>query len=310
MKKYKHIFGPVNSRRLGWSLGVDLVPNKICSMNCIYCEVGRTTLLTNEIKEYFPAEEVIEELKEILPEVSWVDFITITGSGEPTLYYKIRDISKWIKENSNIPLALLTNSTLFSNPEVRKDLLYFDVVVPSLDSAIEKTFKKINRPHKSIKLINVVKGLTEFRKEFKNQIWLEILVIKDYNDNENEWQALKDTIEKIKPDKVQIGTIDRPPLEQYAQPVSDDLLKKMAQFIGNNAEVINHRYKFSSDNLKISKRNLFETLKRRPLRLDELSSIMGISISDAEKWLLEYEKRGVLKKQKEGNNIFYSLNLK
>ena len=181
---YKHIFGPVPSRRLGMSLGIDLVPHKVCSLNCIYCECGRTTDLTLERKEYIPFDEVITELKDYMNNNSVPDYITFSGSGEPTLNSRIGDIIEYIKGNySDIKVAVLTNGTLFPDKKVRDELLKADLVLPSFDAASELAFKKINRPNSSINLDEYLNSLVEFKKEFKGTIWLEILIIPGYNDS-------------------------------------------------------------------------------------------------------------------------------
>jgi wyosine [tRNA(Phe)-imidazoG37] synthetase (radical SAM superfamily) len=183
---YKHLFGPVPSRRLGMSLGVDLIPKKVCSLNCVYCEVGKTTNLTLERKEYVSVEAVKAELKHYFNHNSFAvpDYITFSGSGEPTLNIYLGEILQFIKENKpDIPIAVLTNGTLLYKEEVRKSLLQADVVLPSLDAATEPVFKKINRPVKDLNISECIQGLIEFRKEFSNKIWLEIFILPGYNDN-------------------------------------------------------------------------------------------------------------------------------
>ena len=162
--KYKYLFGPVPSRRLGLSLGVDIVPLKTCSQNCIYCQLGMNGSQTTKRSEYVPVHAVLEELRQRLTEGLNADYITLSGSGEPTLHSKITSIIKGIKELTDIPVALITNGTLFTNPRVRAACLNADVVLPSLDAGDEQTFTKINRPHTDIKFVDFVDGLCKFRK--------------------------------------------------------------------------------------------------------------------------------------------------
>jgi len=184
---YKHIFGPVPSRRLGVSLGIDLVPHKVCSLNCVYCECGKTTDLTVERIEYVPYGEVISELDRFMSENPKPDYITFSGSGEPTLNSRIGDIVSYIKNKyPDVSLALLTNGTLLSDPEVRKEIIACDLVLPSFDAATETAFDKINRPSELIGLEQYLNGIIEFRKEFKGKIWLEVFILPGYNDSPEE----------------------------------------------------------------------------------------------------------------------------
>jgi len=209
--QYKYLFGPVPSRRLGISLGVDLVPLKTCTLNCIYCECGRTTNLTLERKEYVPFTTVKEELTFYFANNPKPDYITFSGSGEPTLNSRIGDVLRFIENQSpDISVALLTNGTLFSEKQVREDVKDASVVIPSLDAATEKIFKKINRPSPHLQVDTIIDGLVRFRKEYSGQIWLEIFIVSGMNDTEHELTALKQAIEKIEPDQVQLNTLDRP----------------------------------------------------------------------------------------------------
>ena len=239
---FRHIFGPVPSRRLGFSLGIDLVPFKTCSLNCVYCECGATNKLTVERKEYINYEEVIEEIDIYLTYNNAPDYITFSGSGEPTLNSRIGNIIDYIKNNySEIPLAVLTNGTLLHLKEVRKALLNADLVIPSLDAASEITLKKINRPHNSIKLYNFLAGLIDFRNEFNGQIWLEVFILPDYNDNIEELMLIKESILKIKPDKIQINSLDRPGAVPNLLKPSFEQLENIKKLFGlSNVEIISN----------------------------------------------------------------------
>ncbi|MDX9696748.1 MAG: radical SAM protein, partial [Bacteroidales bacterium] len=208
---YKHLFGPVPSRRLGMSLGVDLVPHKVCSLNCIYCECGATTKLTTERKEYVSFDEIIAELNEFFKNNPHPEYITFSGAGEPTLNIHIGRIIEYIKYNfQGIPVAVLTNGTLLSNTLVRKELLLADLVLPSLDAAADAAFRKIDRPLKDFSIANYIQGLIDFSKEFKGKIWLEVMIMPGYNDDLQNLNLMKDAILKINPEKIQLNTLDRP----------------------------------------------------------------------------------------------------
>ena len=179
---YKYLFGPVPSRRLGMSLGVDLVPRKICSLDCVYCEVGKTTKLTLERKEYILYDKVTDELTHYFENNPDPDYITFSGSGEPTLNLRIGDVLNFIKQNKpKIPIAVLTNGTLLFKPEVREEIKNADVVLPSLDAATNLIFHKINRPVPEFDIKRYIQGLIDFRKEFKGKIWLEIFILPEDN---------------------------------------------------------------------------------------------------------------------------------
>ena len=191
MKKYRHLYGPVPSRRLGRSLGIDLVPHKICTYDCIYCQIGKTTKWTLVRREYVPVKEVLKEVKAFLSEEVPFDHFSLAGSGEPTLHSKIRSIIKGIKEMSSVPVAVITNGSLLYMKTVREDLLQADIVLPSLDAVSPETFEKINRPHEKLNVEKVIEGMVEFRKVYKGQIWLEILFCKGVNDIQSELLKMK-----------------------------------------------------------------------------------------------------------------------
>ena len=202
---YKYLFGPVPSRRLGMSLGVDLVPKKVCSLDCVYCEVGKTTKLTLDRKEYIKSDKIKEELSHYFSNSPDPDYITFSQSGEPTLNLYIGEILRFIKQSKpEIPVAVLTNGTLLYDKNVRKELLTADVVLPSVDAATDSVFKKINRPSGDLDIHKYIRGLIDFRKEFKGKIWLEVFILPRYNDSENELTELKKVILKINPDSVQL----------------------------------------------------------------------------------------------------------
>ena len=208
---YNYLFGPVPSRRLGISLGVDLVPMKTCTLNCTYCECGRTTNLSLERKEYVPFEAVKEELTHYFSHNPRPDYVTFSGSGEPTLNSRIGDVVHFIKsQTSDIPIAVLTNGTLLFQKQACDDIRDATVVIPSLDAATERVFRKINRPHPQLKIDTIIRGLVKFRKGYSGQIWLEVFIVPGLNDTEQELTALKRAIEEIEPDRIQLNTLDRP----------------------------------------------------------------------------------------------------
>jgi wyosine [tRNA(Phe)-imidazoG37] synthetase (radical SAM superfamily) len=303
-----HIYGPVPSRRLGLSLGLDIIPYKTCSFNCIYCQLGRTIKKTIERKEYVEVDEIINELKNTLSLNQKIEYITFSGSGEPTLNIGIGKMIKRIKSITNIPVVVLTNSSLLFYDDVRKDLLNADVIVPSLDAGTEKTFKKINRPHNLIKFDKIIEGLEKLRKEYKNKIWLEIMLVKGINDNINELKELIHIVNTLQPDKVHLNTPVRPPAEKFVKPLSLHELNKIKKIIGK-CEIISSYHKndkiYEDKIQKNIKNKILEIVKRRPVTINDISNSLGINESIAIKYVLELKKENKIGKKKYKNCIFF-----
>ncbi len=308
---YQYLFGPVPSRRLGMSLGVDLVPHKICSLNCVYCECGSTTGLTLERKEYVAYEDVTKEIEHYLANNPAPDYITFSGSGEPTLNVRIGDILKFIKsKNANIPVAVLTNATLFYDPEVRMGLLEADVVLPSLDAAESLAFLKINRPSQSLNIEKYVQGLVDFRKEFKGKIWLEVLILPGFNDDAKNLEALKEAFLKINPDEIQLNTLDRPGTIENIRAATRKELQNIVNFwdldkvkiiaaAPNRKKIISYRADMESA--------ILETIKRRPCTLEDLHKILGLHRNEINKYLDVLENEGKISSAKEKRGLFYKI---
>ena len=305
--QYKYLFGPVPSRRLGLSLGVDLVPFKTCSFNCIYCECNATTDLTCERKEYAPFSDVCRELSHFLKCDPELDYITFSGSGEPTLHSKIGVIIDFLKESfPKHKVALLTNASLFSDSQLRGELLGLDLVMPSLDAVSEIPFKKINRPADGIESSFIVNGLIDFRKEFKGKLWLEILIVPGINDDD-ELEKLKVAVHAIKPDKVQINTLDRPGTEDDISSASKDLLEKVLQKLDYPSEIIAH---FSGD--PAGKKNMTDVndlivnmIQRRPMTVEDISFSIGIDKAAAMRCLKGLLVCNKVKTKRLERGIFY-----
>jgi len=235
-EKREYIFGPVPSRRLGRSLGVDLVPFKTCTYDCIYCQLGRTTNKTIQRKEWLPFDKIISQLKDKL--YLKPDYITLSGSGEPTLFSRCGELIAKIKGITNVPVAVLTNGSLLWLPEVRKSLLKADIVIPSLDAGSNHLFQYVNRPHPDISFGKMLEGLVKFRDEYKGKYWLEVFLLAGVTTPEMEINRLKTCISSIQPDKVQVNTVTRPPAESFAEPVQKERLENLAAQLFEHSEVI------------------------------------------------------------------------
>ncbi|MRT94309.1 radical SAM protein [Ancylomarina sp. 16SWW S1-10-2] len=306
---YKYLFGPVPSRRLGMSLGVDLVPKKVCSLDCVYCEVGKTTKLTLDKKEYVKFDKIKEELSHYFKNNPDPDYITFSGSGEPTLNIFIGEILQFIKQNKpNIPVAVLTNGTLLYDKKVREAILNADVVLPSLDAATEDVFKKINRPATDLSIDKYIQGLIDFRKEFKGKIWLEIFILPEYNDSENELAELKKVILKIKPESVQLNTLDRPGTVSNLRGATKQELQRISDnWKLDNVEIIcssQQRRDIQSFRSDIETA-IIETIARRPCTLDDLTKILGLHVNEINKYLDVLESEEKIKTVEQERGVFY-----
>ena len=303
---YNYIFGPVPSRRLGISLGVDLVPMKTCTLNCIYCECGRTTKLTLDRKEYVPFEDVKEELLDYFAHHPKPDYVTFSGSGEPTLNTRIGDVLDFIKsQNTNIPVAVLTNGTLLFQQDVRDAIKKAEMVMPSLDAATDAVFKKINRPHPKLQIETIIEGLVKFRQEYLGQMWLEVFIIPGLNDTAQELTALKLAIDKIAPDRVQLNTLDRPGTVTNIRAATQHELEHILEFWQlENAEIIAmapKRKEILSYRRDVES-TILETIARRPCTLADLTKILGLHANEINKYLdvLEADKKIKVVKQERG----------
>lgn len=306
---YKYLFGPVPSRRLGMSLGVDVIPRKVCSLDCVYCEVGKTTKLTYNRKEYIRADTITAELTHYFEHNPDPDYITFSGSGEPTLNSSIGEILKFIKQNKRgIPVAVLTNGTLLYEQAVREAILNADTVLPSLDAATESTFVKINRPAPGLNFNTYIKGLIDFRKEFKGNYWLETFILPDYNDDIHEVKELKSIIEAIQPDTVQLNTLDRPGTLPNLRGATRTELRSIAEILDRrNVEIISASPE--RKNIRSYRHDkeaaIVETIARRPCTLDDLTKILGIHVNEINKYLDVLEAEHKIESTRQERGVFY-----
>jgi len=307
MAEIGYIFGPVPSRRLGYSLGIDSIPFKTCTLNCIYCQLGRTAQTTLLRKEYLKLEEIIKEVKIALSSGKTIDYLTFSGSGEPTLNSKIGEMIRKIKGFTSIPIAVITNGTLLSLKEVRDDLKFADLVIPSLDAATQKTFEKINRPFPSLRIEEIIQGMIEFRKIFPGKLYLEIMLVREINDSPQELHLLKEAIKKINPDKVQINTPVRPPAEAWIRTVEREQLEKIKELLGEKAEIIaEFKRKETHAYLKNIEEEIYALLLRRPVTLQEISATLGLlHINEVVKYLEILEKADKVKAEEYAGKKYF-----
>ncbi|MFZ2656994.1 MAG: radical SAM protein [Victivallales bacterium] len=310
----KYLFGPVSSRRLGISLGVDLVPSKTCSMDCIYCEAGRTTCLTLERREYYPTSEILGELGEFLSSAPKLDYITFSGAGEPTLHSGIGEIAGFIKDKyPQYKICLITNGSLLGNAKLAKELAAVDLVIPSLDAADEETFRKINRPSPLLNCHDFINSLVDFRKIYKANLWLEIFVVPGINDGRESVEAIRKAVARIRPDKVQLNSLDRPGTEKWVEKATEDELrpfvKALEPFV--KVEIIGKPYvsaaagKSEGPTVQDIGKNVLELVRRRPCTLAEIASAVSAGEDEVKSVLDGLLGAGRIKVKKMERGVFY-----
>jgi wyosine [tRNA(Phe)-imidazoG37] synthetase (radical SAM superfamily) len=306
---YEHLFGPVPSRRLGRSLGVDIVPAKVCNLNCVYCECGQTTKLTDECREWVPPQAITEELSDFLGRSPVLDVVTITGSGEPTLNTGLQAIVSFVKEKfPNYKTALLTNGTLLHLDDVRRAATLFDFVLPSLDAVSAEGFAKVNRPHRALDNGRIIAGIAQFAREYKGRLWLEVFIVPGVNDTPEELSLLKEAILAMAPGRVQLNTLDRPGASASVRPATDRELCAVADFLRPApVEIISRSYAPATGAVSDAsfESSVLSMLRRRPCTVEDIAVATGRTINDAAALLSLLEKRGEVTIEAVANRNFY-----
>jgi wyosine [tRNA(Phe)-imidazoG37] synthetase (radical SAM superfamily) len=302
-----HVFGPVPSRRLGRSLGVDVVPFKTCTYDCIYCQLGRTTCRTIERKEWVPLEDVVGEVESVeLRLCSQPDYITLSGSGEPTLFSRLGELIDRIKAMTDVPVALLTNGSLLYRPEVREEIRDVDLLVPSLDAGDELRFRHINRPHEAISFDGLLEGLIAARESCRGQYWLEVFLLAGYTAIEAEVSKLARCVERIKPDRVQLNTVTRPPAESFAAGVSAERLAELARLFDPPAEVIadvdhvHEQAQFSA-----TREDVLNLLRRRPCSIEGIARGLSMHPNEVVKYIEALQAENLVEATQTSRGCYY-----
>ena len=307
--KRQHIFGPVSSRRLGRSLGIDLVPFKTCTYNCVYCECGATTYRTTRREIFFPVKDLFTELREFLSSSPFLEYITFSGSGEPTLSLSIGEVIRFLKHNyPQYQVAVLTNGSLLSDPDVRRDLLPADVILPTLSTVVKQTFLKIHRPDPGISLESILTGLVQFRKEYSGEIWLEVFIIPGINTSDEELAGLRKILKDINPDRVQLNTLDRPGTEEWVLPANRTELDRVQRILGFATVETVERSPHSTRKTSYAEdpiEQIYELLKRRPCTVADIVSVTGLHTMEVAKLLREMTATQDLQVKREERGLFY-----
>ena len=300
------VFGPVPSRRLGLSLGVDLIPAKTCTYDCLYCQVGRTRQKTVQTDAFVPIQEVIDELKKRL-EIFTPDAVTLSGSGEPTLYSKIDQVIAAIKKITDTKIVILTYGSLYGQEVVRRRVAGADIILPTLTTAFEETFRTIHRSHPELYLKSIIEGLKRLRQMYNGQIFLEVFLLAQINDSEKELKGLKKIIDVISPDKVQLNTVVRPPADQSAISLDMERLKEIRDFFGEKAEIIAEAPLRRSGQYDTMVESILEMAKRRPLRASDIATLFNMPLQEAEGVVKGLEIKGTLRQQEHLGEVYYML---
>lgn len=306
MQPYRYIFGPVPSRRFGRSLGVDLTPLKTCTLDCIFCQLGHTSNKTIERREYVPVREVQQELIRWEKEGSEADFITLSGSGEPTLHSGFGEILKFIKDKMPAPAVLLTNGTLLWMPEVRKAAANADIAKLSLSAWDEASFKRINQPHADITFERYVNGLRSFRAEYSGKIWLEVFLIDGINSARGQVEKIARIANGIEADEIHLNTAVRPPADSAVHPVPEERMAELADLFRPAATIIAGFPKRCAANIQANEETILNMLRRRPCTARQIAEVFGMHVNEVSKYAGDLLRSQKIRFQYRDGEIYFA----
>jgi len=307
MPGHRFVYGPVASRRLGFSLGVDIIPFKTCTLDCVYCQLGSTGKTTVRRGSWFPPDEILAQVKEALDSGQRIDVITFSGSGEPTLSRDIGRLVRAIKKMTRIPVAVLTNATLLTRKAVRRELAAADIVVPSLDAVPAPVFRRVNRPHAALDNRRIIDGLVRFREEFRGELRLEIMLVKGINDSPADVRALEAAVARIRPDRIELNTVVRPPADRSARPLGPAALAKIRARLGPKAAVVaSFAGKKQAPAAGSLERSILATVGRRPQTAADIALALGRHRDEVLKALTSLLRRRRVRTLAHGNETYFS----
>ena len=307
----KFCYGPVPSRRLGRSLGIDILPSKTCNYQCIYCQLGRTNNFTNTRRDFFPKEQIVEEIeKAVKQNEDKADYITFVGSGEPTLYKSLKELILHVKTITKKPICVITNGSLLFDSEVQEALFLADVILPSLDAGDNKNFIRINRPHPTLNFDRIINGLVDFRKNYEGKFWIEVMLIKGINDSKGDLTKIKEKIDLIKPDRIDINVPIRPPTEQWVSIPDKEIIFLLKDIFGKYYDM-NYpefgEFDIYSNNFE---QEFLAIIQRHPMRQDQILETFStpyFTELDVTMNLKSLESKGIIKKWLYNDQIFWKL---
>ncbi len=302
----EHVYGPVPSRRLGRSLGVDIIPHKVCTLDCVYCQVGRTTDKRLLRATFVDPDGIVHEVAEKIEHVQRPDYISMAGSGEPTLHEGLDRIIDGIKAVTDVPVAVLTNGTLFFDKALRDACTRADVVMPSLDAGDEETFRRVNRPVDGLTLEKVVDGMAAFREEFSGQIWLEVFLVAGANDSPDQVRKIAAQSARIRPDRIQLNTAVRPTADEGVRALSPQRMDKLCKLFGPTAEVIaDFKRVHEQPAFAARSEEVLATIRRRPVTVDDIAVGLGIHRNGAVKFVEELLAKQAIIKERRGEKDYF-----
>ena len=306
MGEYKYLFGPVPSRRFGRSLGVDLTPYKTCSLDCVFCQLGPTTKKTVHRREYVPTDRVLSELAEWLKRDGQADYITLSGSGEPTLHSGFGNVLEFIRSKTTIPAVLLTNGTMLQSRQVREAAAAANVVKVSLSAWDKASYGWVNRPHKQLQFDQLVKGQKDFRAQFKGQLWMEIFLVAGMNSMPADVSKIADHAKKIGPDRIQLNTAVRPPAEDFATALSEDRMQPLRHLFHPTAEIIAEFKAKHANHIQVNQATIFAMLQRRPCTAEQIADSFDMHLNEVSKYLGNLMRADQICALREKATVYYA----
>lgn len=306
MKDRKYLFGPVPSRRFGRSLGVDLMPYKTCTLDCVFCQLGRTTNQTIERSNYMNMDEVLTELEEWIDTDGEADYITLSGSGEPTLHEGFGEVLALIRRKTNIPSLLLTNGTLLHLPEVRMAAAQASVVKVSLCAWDRESYGWVNRPHGELRFDDLISGQKAFRQEYAGQLWMEVFLVPGMNALPEDVRRIAALAEEIRPERIQLNTAVRPAAEDFAVPLSRERMTELTHLFHPEAEVIAEFSKSKDRKVQANRDSVLAMLRRRPCTAEQIADGFGMHLHEVSKYLGSLLSAKEIRSERKGGTVYYA----
>jgi len=309
---YRHLFGPVRSRRLGRSLGLDLVPVKTCTFECPYCQLGGTTCKTLERREYVPTAAVIAEFTSWLQSDGLADCVTLAGSGEPTLHSRFGEILDAVERLTHIRRILLSNGSLFSLPEVRAAAVKANVVKGTLSAWDQESFARLHRPHPGLHFQSFFEGFKRLREEFRGEFWLEVFLIQGANDRDEQVARIAALAREIRPNRIHLNTAIRPPTERWVGAVPEERLLQLAAFFQPRAEVASMGSEETPPATTahpagaLLKDRIEALIQRHPATASEVGSALGVALDEVEGAMRVLLAAGTVEIEQRGHSLYYT----
>ena len=305
MRKYKYLFGPVPSRRFGRSLGVDLIPYKTCSQDCVFCQLGRTPEKTLTRNDYIPLQEVYDEISEWLKKDGKADYVTLSGSGEPTLHSNFGEVLKYVKEKTPIKTVLLTNGSLFHLPEVREAASQAHIVKVSLSAWDQLSYGWVNRPHPLLDFDQMIEGQKSFRNKYKGKLWIEVFLVAGMNSMPSDVSKIAALADSLMPDRIHLNTAVRPPAEDFVAPLPSERLASLCNLFHSPVEVI-APYKNKGDiEISANEEAIFSMLTRRSCTAEDIAGAFGMHFNEVSKYLGNLLRKELIRTKRTGESFYY-----